>query len=68
MIFDAILAFLLAIFEATMLTAIGTINLIAICIEFVVGIFVSGFKLGRVGWKGKGSLVVYLVTLSLIHI
>ena len=69
MILDAIIglfgSLFAALFEGLAAAIVPLINLIAAGIEAVVGLFVSGFSLGRVQRK-KGSTVGGIVTLAII--
>lgn len=74
MIFDAIIFLLGALVEGVVTVFVPIINLIAVGIEAVIGIFVSGFSLGRIerkkGDKSKASAirgtVILLMMIGLI--
>ena len=79
MILDAIIALFASLFgvlaEGIAMAFVPLINLIAAGIEAVIGIFVSGFRLGRIeGRKGEsksitstiGGIVALLVMIGLI--
>lgn len=75
MILDAIIGLFASLFgflaEGIVTASMLLINLVAICLEMVVGIFVSGFSLGRVGRKkresqSKASQVGGILTLLLV--
>ena len=69
--FPALFGLMLAVMEAMVMMVIGLINLGAILIELIVGIFVSGFKLGRIQQRksvhdAKSSIVSIVIILLVV--
>lgn len=73
MILDAIIGLFASVFgfliEGVAMVVFPLVNLVAAALEFVVGIFVSGFSMGRLERKkGKASAIGGVVTLLIIGV